>query len=164
MGIATSIHSYRCKTNSCGKSTFVKRLWECKEHLSDFVFINIMYCYSENIAPHHSNCIWFVKGVPAYENPENMPTIVLLNDLIGSAYSTKVSKLFNKESHHRNTSLVLITQLILPRTFSSDISMNSKYIIVFKNPRGKAQIVQLARHVYSENISNFHRTYLEAYK
>ena len=32
---------------------------------------------------------------------------------------------------------------------------------MFKNPRYKTQIVQLARQVYPENISSFRNTYLE---
>ena len=32
---------------------------------------------------------------------------------------------------------------------------------MFKNPREKAQIVHLVRQVYHENISSFHKTYLE---
>ena len=35
---------------------------------------------------------------------------------------------------------------------------------MFKNPRDKTHIVHLARHVYVEYISNFHKTYLEASK
>ena len=44
------------------------------------------------------------------------------------------------------------------------ISLNSKYIVVFKNPRDKTKIVHLARQVYPENISSSHKTYLEACK
>jgi len=35
---------------------------------------------------------------------------------------------------------------------------------MFKNPRGKTQIVHLARQVYPENFSSFHNKYLEACK
>jgi hypothetical protein len=62
------------------------------------------------ITPHHLKNVTFVKGVPDFETPENVPTLIVLNDLMDSAYSTKVSQLFTKGSHHRNISLVLITQ------------------------------------------------------
>jgi len=76
-----------------------------------------------------------------------------------SAYSTKVSEIFTKGSHRRNISLVLITQNLFHQGPSSrDISLNSKYIVVFKNPRDKTQIVHLAR---QENFSSFHKIYLE---
>ena len=87
----------------------------------------------------------------------------MLDDLIDSAYSTKASELFTKGLHHRNISLVIITQNVFQQGLSSrDISLNSKYVVVFKNPRDKTQIVHLVRHVYQEYISSFHKTYLEA--
>jgi len=92
--------------------------------------------------------VTFFKGVPEFENPENVPTLIVLVDLMDSAYSTKVSHLFTKGSHYRNISLVLITQNLFHQGPSShDISLNSKYTIVFKNPRDTTQIVHLAQQV-----------------
>jgi len=113
------------------------------------VFENIVWCHSENNAPHHLKRVTFVKGVPEFENPENVPTLIVLDYLMDSAYSTKVSHSFTKGSHHRNISHVLITQNLFHQGPSSrDISLNSNYIVVFKNPRDKTQIVHLARQVY----------------
>jgi ABC-type lipoprotein export system ATPase subunit len=143
--------------SSCGKSTFVIRLLECREQLCDIGFKNIVWCHSENNAPHHLQNVSFVKVVPEFENPENVSTLIVLHDLMDSAYSTKVSELFTKGSHHRNNSLVLITQNLFQQVPSlRDISLNSKFLVVFKNPRDKTQIVHLAQQVYPENISSFH--------
>jgi len=49
--------------SSCGKSTFVIRLLECREQLSDLAFENIVWYHSENNAPHHLKSVSFVKGV-----------------------------------------------------------------------------------------------------
>ena len=104
-----------------------------------------MWCHSENNAPHYLKIVTFVKGVPDFENPENVPTLIVLDDLMDSAYSTKVSQLFTKGSHHRNMSLVLITRNLFRQGPSSrDILLNSKCRVVFKNPRDKTQIVHLA--------------------
>ena len=76
-----------------------------------------------------------------------------------------MSELFTKESHHRNISPVLITQNVFHQGPSSrDISLNSKYIVVFKKPRDKTHIVHMARQIYPENIASFHKTYLEVCK
>jgi len=76
-----------------------------------------------------------------------------------------VCELFTKGSHHRNISLVLIKQNLFHQSSSSrDISLNSKYIVVFKSPRDKIRIVHLARQVYPVNISSFHKTYLDVCK
>jgi len=39
--------------SSCGKSTSVIRLLECREQLCDIAFENIVWCHSENNAPNH---------------------------------------------------------------------------------------------------------------
>ena len=148
----------------CGKSTFVIRLFEFREQLCD-VFKNLVWCHSENNAPLHLKKFSFVKGVWVIENPQNIPILIVSDDLMDSAYNTKGSKLFTKGSHHRNISFVLITQNLFHQGSSSrDVSLNSKYIVVFKNPRAKTQIVHLTGHVYTENIPSFLKTYLEACK
>jgi len=60
------------------------------------VFTNITWCHSENNAPDLLKNVTFVKGVPDFENPKNLPTHIVLDDLMDSAYSTKVSQLFTK--------------------------------------------------------------------
>jgi septin family protein len=75
-------------SSSCGKSTFVIRLLECREQVCDIVFQNIVWCHSENNAPHHLQDVSFVKGVPDFENPNNVPTLIVLDDLMDSANST----------------------------------------------------------------------------
>jgi len=96
--------------SSCGKFTFLIRLLERKEQLCDIGFKNIVRCHSEKNAPHHLQNVSFVKGVPEFQSPENVPTVIVLDGLMDSAYSTKVSELFTKGSHHHNISLVPITQ------------------------------------------------------
>ena len=82
-----------------------------------------MWCHSENNAPHHFKSVTFVKGIHDFENPENVPTLIVLDDIMDSAYSTKLSQLFTKGSHHRNISLVLIAQNLFHQGPSSrDIS------------------------------------------
>jgi len=47
---------------SCGKLTFVIRLVECGEQVCNVVFTNIVWCHSENNAPHHLKSVTFVNG------------------------------------------------------------------------------------------------------
>jgi hypothetical protein len=81
--------------SSCGTSTFAIRLLECREVICD-VFENIVWCLTENNTPHDRKNFSFVKGVPDFENPENVPTILVLDDLMDSAYFRKLSELFTK--------------------------------------------------------------------
>ena len=74
------------------------------------MFENIVWCDSEKNVPHHLKNVSFFECVRDFDNPENEPTLIVLDDFMDSAYSTKASRLFTKGSHHRNISLVLITQ------------------------------------------------------
>jgi len=65
--------------SSCGKSTFVIRLLECRDQLCDIAFKNIVWCHSEINAPHELQNVSFVKGVPEFENPENIPTLIVIS-------------------------------------------------------------------------------------
>ena len=151
--------------SGCDKSTFVIWILECREQLCNIAFKNIVRGQSEKNTPQHLQNVSTFKGVPELENPETVHTNIVLGDLMGSAFSTKVSELFTNESHHCNKSLIPITQNFFNQGPSSrNISLNSKYIVVFKNPRDKTQIVHLARHVYPENISSFHKRCLEVCK
>ena len=70
--------------SSCGKFTFVIRLLQCREQLFDIMFKNIVLCHSANNDPHHLKNVLFVKGVTHFENPENLPTLIVLDDLMDS--------------------------------------------------------------------------------
>ena len=71
--------------------------------------------------------------------------------------------LFMKGSHHKNISVIFITQNIFHKGKSQrDISLNTKYIVVYKNPRDRAQIQHLACQVYSEDPKFLQEVYFDA--
>ena len=73
------------------------------------------------------------KGTPKFENLKNVPTLIVLDDLIHCAYSKKAIELFAKGLHLRNFSFDLIIQNIFHQGPSwRDISLNSKYLLVFR--------------------------------
>jgi hypothetical protein len=53
------------------------------------VYENIVWCHSENNATRHLIYVSFVKVVPEFENPESVPALVVLDDLMVFASSTK---------------------------------------------------------------------------
>ena len=66
--------------------------------------------------------------------------------------------LFTKGSHHKNISVIFIMQNIFHKGKSQrDIRLNTKYIVLYKNPRDRAQIQHLARQVHPED-PNFCKT------
>jgi len=72
-----------------------------------------------------------------------------------------VANLFTKGSHHRNVSVVYLTQNLFPKNkFARTMSLNAHYMVLFKNPRDATQFANLARQIYPKR-SQFA---VEAYK
>jgi hypothetical protein len=60
--------------------------------------------------------IQFHEGVPEnLENAGGKPALIILDDLLTEVYSEKVCLLFTKGCHHRNMSVILITQNLFIR-------------------------------------------------
>ena len=98
--------------------------------------------------------IKFREGLPQpgdYSNDNEKKKLIVLYDLMRESLSDVVLDLFTKGSHHKNISVIFITQNIFHiGKAQRDISLNTKYLIPFKNPRDRAQIQHLARQVYPE--------------
>ena len=61
----------------------------------------------------------------------------------------RIENLFARGSHHRNLSVIYIVQNLFHQGKGSrSISLNSHYLVLFKNPRDKLQILTLAKQMY----------------
>ena len=88
---------------------------------------------------------------------------MILDDLLNDVYSKQVCDLFTKGSHHRNISVILITQNLFHQgRYCRDISRNAKYLVLLKNLMDKNQFMFLARQVNPENSDSLYKAYLEA--
>lgn len=146
-----------------GKTTFLQKLLENLEVMISEPIEKIVWCYAERAAiPSIQNeNISFHKGIPhSIENNGNVPTLVVLDDLMNDVYNSQISELFTKGSHHRNISVILVTQNLFHQgKHSRDISLNSKYLVVFKNPRDQLQFQYLAKQIYPENSKDLLKVY-----
>jgi hypothetical protein len=104
------------------------------------------------------------EGVPEnFENPRGLPCLFVLDDLLNEAYSRAVCDLFTKGSHHRNLSVILITQNFFHQApHCRDISLNAKYLVALKNVRDRNQFAYLARQVLPEASASLCEAYREA--
>jgi len=76
-----------------------------------------------------------------------------------------VCVLFTRGSHHRNISVKLITQNLFHQVRNCrDISLNAKYLLLFKNVRHKRQFSHLANQVLPEDSTELFKAYLDAKK
>ena len=133
-----------------GKSIFTLRFIS---EVADMVtprIEKIVYCYGEyqpifNEYPQ----VTFNEGLPdlaQFDGEQN--TLLVIDDLM-SETNDEVSNIFTKISHHRNVSVMYLTQNLFYKSKQSrTMSLNAHYIVVFKNPRDATQISTLARQMY----------------
>ena len=150
-----------------GKSYFVYNLLVNKKNLILPEINKIIYCYSvwqplyEKMLVDVNN-ITFHKGIPDQENLKD--AIIVIDDLMSECIENKqILDLFTVGSHHRNLSVIFLTQNIYEKgKYSRAISINSHYLVLFNNRRDKAQIQYLARQIYPQEGKFFEEVYKDA--
>ena len=113
-----------------------------------------------------SNCqIEFREGLPNnsdYSGDNHVKKLILIDDLMRESNSV-IMDLFTKGSHHKNISVIFITQNVFHQAKGMrDIHLNCNYLIVFKNMRDRSQILHLARQVYPEDPKFVQESYADA--
>ena len=92
------------------------------------------------------SCDEFAELVQDYKDKGG--SIVVIDDFMGEIDSDLVS-IVTVHSRHYNTSTFILFQSLFPSNrLARQISLNVKYLHVFKNPRENAQIMVLARQLY----------------
>ena len=139
-----------CGPTGCGKTFFVKRFFRNIDTMSDTKFDRILFYYSEWQPSYteYGDNVEFREGLPRNDDYVNdlRPKLIVIDDLMREASDNAVVDLFTKGSHHKNISVIFITQNLFHQGRGMrDISLNANYIVVFKNPRDRAQIQHLAR-------------------
>lgn len=90
------------------------------------------------------------------------PTLLVLDDLMQeAAEDRRISNLFTKGSHHKDLSVIMLVQNIFHQgKFMRTISLNTHYMVLFKNPRDAGQIRHLASQLFPGNT----KFLVDAYK
>lgn len=140
--------------SQAGKSQWVAKLIKHSDTMLKPSPKEIIICYSE-WQPLYDTLerVRFHKGLIDVEtlNPDQPKLLILddLMDLLAKKEGESISQIFTKHCHHRNLSVVLITQNIFQKgNHMRNCQLNSHYQVLFKNPRDKTQINCLARQMY----------------
>lgn len=138
-----------------GKTTFTKKLLENVEQMFSPKPEKIIISYAENSSQYSnlSKPYDIVKGLNfRTDNYENIPTICVIDDQMSEGgKSEKVQELFTRGVHHRNTSLIYITQNMFSQgKFARDMRLNAHYFVIFKSPTFLSQIMYFGRQTFPE--------------
>ena len=88
--------------------------------------------------------------------------LIVIDNLMAET-DERVTTLFTKKSHHRNTSVLYLVQNLFHKNKESrTISLNSQYMVVFKNPRDASQMLHLARQMYPGRVKFVQEAFKDA--
>ena len=152
------LHPFTCIVSGpsgSGKSSLIKSIIE--ENVIKPRPNKIVWLYAEDQPLYKSlkddNRVEFIKGIPddlesQFDIRDN--NVLILDDLMTQLHSDeRLTRLFSVGSHHKNLSVVfIIHNLFHQGKEMRTLSLNSHYIILFKNPRDRLQISTLARQMY----------------
>ena len=156
------------------KTLWVKNLLEHAQETIQLPPQRIVWSYSQwqpiytilqNIIP----WIEFVRGIPAdleqdwYFDQKIDNLFVIDDQMQESSNNSQIMNLFTKGSHHRNLSVIFLTQNAYHNgRITRTVSLNCHYLVLFKKPRDKMQVMTLAKQMYPRNTQHFLQKYEEA--
>lgn len=144
-----------CGPTGCGKSHFVTRFIKHLPEIVDKPIKEIIWCYSEwqELYDNANSLVKFHEGLPQLDDLSSSagPRLLIIDDMMREA-DGRVVDLFTKGSHHRDLSVMFISQNMFHQGRGRrDISLNTHYMVCFKNPRDRAQITYLSRQVFPDD-------------
>ena len=165
-------HPFTCIVagpTGCGKTRWVRTLLEKAGTYIDPPPERIFWFYGEyqsdyaalkTALPH----IDFVEGLPSEEDIKridpNRRNVIVIDDLMSELNPT-VTALFTKGSHHRNISVMLLVQNLFFKG-GRTLSLNTHYLVFFKNPRDASSIDHLARQMFPGRVQYVREAYADA--
>lgn len=167
-----AIMDFRLKHNSSlvcigpsqsGKTTFVRRLLKYKngEGIFDKKLGTVHWHYGTYFPD-----LDYMQTADGYKIYEGIPQslehikpydVVVLDDLMLDANQSKiVTELFTRTVHHLPCFLIMLMQNLYHQSKDGKTrQINTKYLVLFKNPRDQTQVATLARQMFPR-----HATYL----
>jgi hypothetical protein len=147
-----------------GKTTFLLKFLSEYKNLINPIPKSVLYCYSEyneKIKIMQNGGVIVHAGVPdeVLLNQQVKPSLLILDDLMQDATENFLTKIFTKQSHHQNISVIFITQNLFEPKLKVARN-NSHYIVLLRSPSAALQIRNLGTQLFPRQLDFF----LDAYK
>lgn len=159
-------------TNS-GKTTFVVRLLASARQSFDRPIARVHFFYQtyqdafdelrRAVSP---TPVDFVQGMPTRDwmterfggggrNDENGVATIVIDDQ-GSLLNQETADMFTVSSHHYDCNIICVVHSLFSKNPAQRLmSLNSRYLVVFKNPRDQSSVIPLARQIDPGNNQRF---------
>ena len=166
-----------CGPRGCGKTLFVKRFLDYLPEVCDARFACVLFyhaewqnAYRKDFKP-NGPPIEFQKSLSQmadHWSDKEKRKLFILDDLIRESSSDVILDLFTKVitikfSHHKNISVIYVTKMYFTKVrHSANISLKTKYLVLFKNRRDRAKIHHFATHIFPEDSTFLRGAYVNA--
>ena len=149
-----------------GKSRFVVKLIRCARSMINPPPERVIWCYGSHqpeLILELRDAAEFFEGIPNVDDLlDGRRTLLIIDDLM-SETDDRVTNLFTKGLHHKNVSVVYVSQNLYNKGRENrTISLNTHYLVLFKNPRDAAQISHLGKQIFPERTRYFRDAYADA--
>lgn len=138
--------------------------------MCDVTFKEILFFYGEWQSAYEEDLgeIKYQEGLPSREDlmfSDNLPRLIILDDLMRECSNDNgvIGDLFVKGSHHKNLSVICLMQNVFSQGKAARTnSLNTHYLVLFKNPRDRSQIIWLSQQIYPEDKKFLQEAYADA--
>lgn len=136
-----------------GKTRFVFNILRNANLLITPAPTRIIWCHGEEQDMHKDlpSSVTLSEGFEGLDDIDpSERNLIIVDDLMNEASKNdRIGELFTKGSHHRNLSIILIVQnMFFQSKMMRTVSLNSHYMVLFKNPRDAGQIRSLASQLF----------------
>ena len=156
-----------------GKTTKLSKLLQYRDILFNNVTENVIFFYNEWQVAYDSLKSMklvnkFVKGIPPQDKMLDMLSnnifdgyssqghqLLIFDDLVSEIQDDLMSKLFTVYGHHRNVSIILVSQALFNPSVNKFnlLQQNTHYLMFVKNPRDNSKVIYLAKQFSPYNIN-----------
>ena len=146
-------HPFTCIVagpSGSGKTVFTTKLIENAKDMIEPAPDRVLWCYGvyQSFFNETKN-VEFHEGLPNLDVFDGKQRVLLILDDLMHETDDRVSQIFTRVSHHKNLSVLYLTQnLFYGSKQNRTISLNSHYVVLFKNARDATQISHLAGQMY----------------
>ncbi len=161
-------HPFTCLVSGptqCGKTHFTLRVLANVKKMVTPAPARIIWCRGEDQDLEVPEGVEIHDGLDVINEIDGSePILLILDDLMQEAGDEQqVVNLFTKGSHHRNLSVIMLLQNMFHRgKFVRTMSLNTHYMVLFKNPRDAGQIRVLAGQLFPGNTQFLVDAYRQA--
>ena len=150
--------------SGCGKTTFIVNLIENINNIAKIPPRKIVYYFTEwqdkfNGMRENLNINFIEDNDIILDQVKDIdsPALIIFDDMLNSPNLKTIAQLFTVHGRHMNLSLAFLSQRLFNNNeFFRQISQNSDYMCIFKNPRNSMDVRSMAMQITPKTLDLLH--------